>query len=89
MRQINLTPEAQQALDELWSRNESFADRIEEGLDWIEADPPNIRTKRHGFASGHYGFEITYALETWIIIWAENRADPMHPTVYFIGESFL
>jgi len=89
MRRINLTPEAQQVLDQLWDRNEDFADRIEEGLDWIEADPVNIKAKRHGFAGGQYGFEITYTDETWIIVWAENRTDPTHPTVYFIGESFL
>lgn len=89
MRTANLTPEAQQALDHLWDRNEVLADRIEEGLDWIEADPADIRAKRHGFTGGKYAFEVTYELQTWIVVWAENHADPTHPTVYYVGESFL
>ena len=89
MRTVSLTPEAQQALDQLWDHNEILADRIEEGLDWIEADPPDIRAKRHGFSGGQYAFEVTYALQTWIVVWAESRTDPLHPTVYYIGESFL
>lgn len=89
MRSANFTPEAQHALDQLWDRNEALADRIEEGLDWIESDPPDVKAKRHRFVGGTYGFEVTYANETWIVVWAENHDAPAHPTVYYIGASFL
>lgn len=88
-RHAALTPEAQNALDRLWNRNERFADRIEEGLDWIETSPADIRAKRHGFAGGKYAFEIGYAEETWIIVWAENNVSPNRPNVFYIVESFL
>jgi hypothetical protein len=61
------------------------AARIDEVLDWIEADPPDPRAKRRRFSNGMWAVSATIAGDEWIVLWEED--EPNHPVIRFIGES--
>lgn len=85
MRQLTLDPEPSTTLDTLWDRAPRLADRIEEALDWIEADPPDVRSKRRAFSNGMWVISIHAAGEDWTVIWDEDQ--PGQPVVRLIAET--
>lgn len=58
-------------LDRLWDRVPRLAERVEEALDWIEADPPDQRAVRRVFTNGVRAVTVTGGGETWVVFWAE------------------
>jgi len=89
VRDIDFDPEALAALDGAYARTQVLGDRLDEALDWIESEPPDIKAKRRAFTGGKFGIEVFAIGEEWLIIWAESDTNPSSPRVYFIGPSFL
>ena len=79
-----LEPAAQAALDAAWMRNEVIGERLEEALDWIEASPPDSRSRRRRFSGGIWAIDLAVAGESWLILWEDH---PTSPPIWFIGES--
>ena len=79
-----LEPSAQAALDAAWMRSEAIGERLEEALDWIEASPPDPRSRRRRFSSGIWAISIVAAGGDWLILWEDH---PDTPQVWFVGES--
>jgi hypothetical protein len=84
-RKLMLDPQPAAALDTLWSRNERLADAVEEALDWIEADPPDVRSLRRRFTNGIWAVGVRAVGEDWTILWEEP--EPGCPVARFIGET--
>jgi hypothetical protein len=85
MRRLTLDPSPSDALDALWGRNETLADAIEEGLDWIEADPLDVRAKRRSFTNGMWVIGVRAGGEEWTIVWDEEVSG--EPVVRLIAET--
>ena len=65
-------PQPDAALDRLWDRNETLADRVEEAIDWIRDG--DIRAKRRAFSGGIHFLEVRVADEDWSVLWEEPEA---------------
>ena len=89
MRELDFAAEALESLRGTRARNPRLGERLDAALDLAEAEPPDVRAKRRGFSGGKYAIEVALDSEEWLIIWAENQADPSSPHVYYIGPSFL
>jgi len=89
VREIRFAPEALDALDDAYDRNAKLGESLDEALDWIEEEPPNIKAKRRSFAGGKYYIEVRFGDEDWLIIWAEDANEPTAPRVLYLGKSFL
>lgn len=85
MRVLTLDPAPAEALDRLWERNEHLADAVEEAMDWIEADPPDVRAKRHRFANGMWAIQVRAGGEEWTLVWEEDT--PGEPVVRVLAET--
>lgn len=85
MRNLTLDPLPAEALDGLWARNENLADAVEEAMDWIEADPPDVRAKRHRFSNGMWAVQVRAAGEEWTLVWEEE--EPGEPVVRLLAET--
>lgn len=85
MAQIELDPIPAERLDSLHARLPRVAAAIEEILDWIEADPADIRAKRRRFSNGIWVVVRAVDGDEWIVLWEEDP--PGQPVVRFIGES--
>lgn len=85
MRRLSLDPGPSAALDALWSRNERLADAVEEALDWIEADPVDVRARRRSFTNGMWVIAVRAGGEDWTIVWEEETHG--EPVVRLIAET--
>jgi len=85
VRRLALDPLPAAALDSLYDFDPEAAERIEECLDWIEADPVDVRAKRTQFTNGMKAIRRTVKGREWLILWDEDEADT--PVVRFLGES--
>ena len=85
MREVELDPVPSERLDSLHARLPRVAAAIEETLDWIEADPPDVRAKRRRFSNGLWVVVRPVDGDEWILLWEEDP--PGRPVVRFIGES--
>jgi len=85
VRTLRLDPRPADALDALWARNEKLAERIEEVLDWIEADPPDMRARRRLFTNGMWVVSVSGGGEDWTVVWEEET--PGEPYVRLIAET--
>lgn len=75
MRRLTLDPIPDETLTALWARNERLAAAVEEVLDWIEADPPDVRAKRRSFTNGMWVVGIRAGGEDWTVVWEEEVSD--------------
>lgn len=83
-RALELDPIPAEALDNLYSRAPKVAEAVEDALDWVEADPPDPRSRRRRFTNGRWAISVHAAGEEWIVIWEEPVVD--QPVVRHIGE---
>lgn len=77
MRELALDPTPAEKLDAVWTRSERVAGRLEEALDWIEADPPDVRAKRRRFSNGLWVIAVREAGEDWTILWEDVEGGPV------------
>ncbi|MDP9074204.1 MAG: hypothetical protein M3N98_08530 [Actinomycetota bacterium] len=85
MRELELDPIPASRLDSLHATFPRIAATIEECLDWVEADPVDLRAKRRRFTNGMWAIVRPVAGSEWVILWEES--EPGHPVVRFIGEA--
>jgi hypothetical protein len=85
VRELELDPIPAGKLDSLHATFPRVADAIEECLDWVEADPVDLRAKRRRFTNGMWVIVRPIADSEWAILWDE--IEPGHPVVRFIGET--
>lgn len=85
MRELELDPIPADKLDSLHASLPAVAKAIEQALDWIEADPVDLRAKRRRFSTGMWAVVLPAAGSEWLILWDED--DPGQPVVRFIGET--
>lgn len=85
MRRLTLDPLPHQALELLWARSENVADAVEEVLDWIEAEPPDVRAKRRRFSNGMWAVNVRVLGEEWTVVWEEET--PGQPVVRLLAET--
>ncbi len=72
-------------LEALHNSFSGAADLIEEALDWIESDPPDVRAKRRRFTNGMWAIVRSFAGSDWLVLWEEDSDGA--PVVRFIGET--
>jgi hypothetical protein len=82
---VELDPIPSTVLDGLHDTNSAVAKAVEEGLDWLEADPIDVRAKRRQFTNGMRAMSRIVRGEEWIILWEEDP--PGTAVVRFIGQS--
>ena len=85
MREVELDPAPADRLDSLHEHLPRVAAAIEEILDWIEAEPVDLRAKRRRFSNGLWVVVRSVDGAEWIVLWEEDP--PGSPVVRFIGES--
>lgn len=85
MREVELDPVPSDRLDSLHAQLPRVAAAVEEVLDWIEAEPPDLRAKRRRFSNGLWVVVRPVDGDEWIVLWEEDP--PGQPVVRFIGES--
>ena len=76
-------PPAGQALGAAVDRIPALCARLDETLDWIEADPPDIQARRRAWAAGKLGVEVTGGGEEYLIVWENTKP---RPTVWYIRD---
>jgi hypothetical protein len=58
------------------SERANLLGRINSNLDDLEADPTDIRCRRHRFASiGVWGISFVFDSENWLITWRQGEGD--------------
>jgi len=72
-------------LDFLRTHSPETAQHIEDCLDWLQADPIDIRAKRHQYTNGMRSIHVFSRGEIWLIIWEEEP--PGTAVIRFIGQS--
>ena len=82
MSEARFIPSALDALDSAVARNSKLGERLDEAIDWIEADPVDVRAKRRAWSGGRFGIDVSGGGEDYLIIWE----DPDNPTVLFVGD---
>ncbi len=85
MRVVELDPAPADRLDSRHERLPRVAAAIEEILDWIEAEPVDVRARRRRFSNGLWVVVCPVEDAEWIVLWEEDP--PGSPVVRFIGES--
>lgn len=85
MRELELDPIPADMLESLHATAPHVAERIEECLDWIEVDPPDIRARRRCFTNGMWAIVGSVDGSDWVIFWDED--EPGRPVVRHIGET--
>jgi hypothetical protein len=85
VRELELDPIPAEKLDWLHATLPEVAGKIEECLDWIEADPIDPRAKRRRFTAGLWAILRPGAGSEWLLLWDEEQAG--RPVVRFIGET--
>ena len=85
MHELFLDPVPAAALESLRAVNPRVAEGVEEYLDWIEADPPDVRAKRRRFTNGMWAIVREIDGSAWVVLWDEEV--PSEPTVRHIGET--
>ena len=85
MRLVELDPIPAAKLDSLHDAQPAVAAALEECLDWIEAEPVDVRARRRRFSNGMWAIVRAVADGEWLILW---EADPPgQPVVRFLGET--
>ena len=82
MTQAKFIPSALDALDAAAVRNPTLGERLDEAIDWIEEDPPNVRALRRAWSGGRFGIDTRGGGEDYLIIWEDATA----PTVLYVGD---
>jgi hypothetical protein len=85
VRQVELDPIPAARLDSLHDAQPKVALALEESLDWIEAEPVDVRARRRRFSNGMRAIVRAVAGEEWLILWEEDP--PGQPVVRFLGET--
>jgi hypothetical protein len=85
MREVELDPIPAQKLDRLHDAQPVVVAALEECLDWIEAEPVDVRARRRRFSNGMWAILRTVAGAEWLILWEEDTAG--QPIVRFLGET--
>ena len=66
---VGLGPAAAAQLDELYDRNPQTATRIDECLDWVEAEPMDPRSYCRMFSGGVRAISRVIREEEWLVLW--------------------
>lgn len=66
---VELDPAAAAQLDELYDRAPNVAARIDECLDWIEAEPMDPRAYRRMFSGGIRAISRAIDDVEWLVLW--------------------
>jgi len=82
---VQLDPIPADKLDSLHATLPWVAAAIEESLDWIGAEPVDLRAKRRRFSNGMWAILRSVADGEWLVLWEEDS--PGQPVVRFIGET--
>lgn len=82
---LELDPIPDAALESLHRENPRVAQRLEECLEGIEAEPVDPRAKRRQFSNGIRAITPVVAGEEWLVLWEEDP--PGTAVVRFIGQS--
>jgi len=82
MSEAKFVPSALSALDAAVVRNPTLGERLDEAIDWIEEDPPNVRAKRRAWSGGRFGIDVRGGGEDSLVIWEETRP----PVVLYVGD---
>ena len=65
---VELDPAAAAQLDELYDRDPETAARIDECLDWVEAEPMDPRVYRRMFSGGVRAISRVIREEEWLVL---------------------
>jgi hypothetical protein len=85
VRHVELDPIPAITLSNLHDTQPVVAAALEECLDWIEAEPLDVRARRRRFSNGMWAIVRAIAGSEWLILWEE---DPVgQPVVRFLGET--
>jgi hypothetical protein len=85
VREAELDPVPANKLDSLHDTQPTVAAALEECLDWIEAEPVDVRARRRRFSHGMRAIVRPVAGSEWLILWEEDAAG--QPVVRFLGET--
>jgi hypothetical protein len=85
VRPVELDPIPAEKLASLHEAQPGVAAALEECLDWIEAEPVDVRARRRRFSNGMWAIVRAAAGGEWLIWWEEDP--PGHPVVRFLGET--
>ena len=83
MSEAKFIPPAGEALDAAVARNPRLGERLDEAIDWIEDDPPDVRSKRRAWAGGRFGIDVHGGGEDYLIVWEDTRP---HPRVLYVAD---
>lgn len=82
---VQLDPIPYSTLEDLHRHMPRVAARIEDCLDWLEADPVDPRARRRQFTNGMRAISPIIDGDEWLILWEEDP--PNIAVVRFIGQS--
>lgn len=82
---VQLDPIPYSTLEDLHRHMPRVAARIEDCLDWLEADPVDPRARRRQFTNGMRAISPIIDGDEWLILWEEDP--PNTAVVRFIGQS--
>ena len=82
---VQLDPIPYSTLEDLHLHMPRVAARIEDCLDWLEADPVDPRARRRQFTNGMRAISPIIDGDEWLILWEEDP--PNTAVVRFIGQS--
>lgn len=82
---VKLDPEPDRVLLALYGRDPHIAARIDQCIDWIEAEPMDPRAYRRMFSNGVRAITCVVGSEEWLILWEPTDAGIDY--VRFIGQS--
>lgn len=82
---VQLDPIPFSTLEDLHRHTPRVAARIEDCLDWLEADPVDPRARRRQFTNGMRAISPIIDGDEWLILWEEDP--PNTAVVRFIGQS--
>jgi len=66
---VKLDPEPDRVLLALYSSDPHIPARIDECIDWIEADPMDPRVYRRMFSNGVRAITSVVSSEEWLVLW--------------------
>ena len=85
MRTLFLDQQIKSALDRAYDISETLGTRIDDALDAIESDPPDVSVKRRRFAGGQWAVTVRGGGHEWLVIWKETNEEATKPKVLFLG----